>query len=72
MKVILRGLNHESAPIDVRERLAVDDPAPLLQKLVDCEEIEEAVLFSTCNRVEVVALTRSLEGAPCRGRSSLR
>jgi glutamyl-tRNA reductase len=54
-------MNHESAPIEVRERLAVDEPGPLLQKLIDSDDIEEAVLFSTCNRVEVLVLTQSLE-----------
>ena len=69
MKMILLGMNHRSAPIEVRERLAVDDPGPLLQKLVDSDDIEEAVLFSTCNRVEVLALTRSLESARHRLRA---
>ncbi len=63
MKIILMGMNHESAPVEVRELLAVDEPGPLLQKLVNSDEIEEAALFSTCNRVEVLVLTRSLEGA---------
>jgi glutamyl-tRNA reductase len=61
--MILLGMNHQSAPIEVRERMAVDEPGPLLQKLIDSDDIEEAVLFSTCNRVEVLAMTRSLEGA---------
>jgi len=61
VKMILLGMNHETAPVEVRERLAVDDPGPLLQKLVASDDIEEAVLFSTCNRVEVLVLTRSLE-----------
>jgi glutamyl-tRNA reductase len=69
VKIILVGLNHRSAPLEVRERLAVDDVAPPLQKLVGSDEIDEAVLISTCNRVEVVALTRSLEGARHRLRS---
>ncbi len=69
MRIVLLGMNHRSAPLEIRERLAVDDPAPPLQKLVACDEIDEAVLFSTCNRVEVVALTRSLEGARLRLRS---
>ncbi len=69
MRIVLLGMNHRSAPLAIRERLAVDDPAPPLQKLVACDEIDEAVLFSTCNRVEVVALTRSLEGARLRLRS---
>lgn len=66
MKVVLLGMNHESAPIEVREKLAVSDPKPVLEKLVSSDEIEEAVLFSTCNRVEVVALTRSAEAARLR------
>ena len=72
MKMILLGMNHQSAPIAVRERLAVDEPGPLLQKLVDSDDIEEAVLFSTCNRVEVLALTRSLESARHRLRAFFR
>ena len=63
MKMILMGMNHESAPVEVRELLAVDEPGPLLQKLVSSDEIEEAAIFSTCNRVEVLVLTRSLENA---------
>jgi glutamyl-tRNA reductase len=63
VKIVLVGLNHRSAPLEVRERVAVDDVAPPLQKLVGSDEIDEAVLISTCNRVEVVALTRNLDGA---------
>jgi glutamyl-tRNA reductase len=70
--MILLGMNHRSAPIEVRERMAVDEPGPLLQKLVDSDDIEEAVLFSTCNRVEVLAMTRSLEGARHRLRAFFR
>jgi glutamyl-tRNA reductase len=66
LKIVLLGMNHESAPIGVRERLAVSEPTPLLEKLVASDEIEEAVLFSTCNRVEVVALTRSPDAARLR------
>jgi len=69
MKIILIGLNHRSAPLEVRERLAVDDVVPPLRKLLASDEIDEAVLISTCNRVEVVALTRSVEAARFRLRS---
>jgi glutamyl-tRNA reductase len=72
VKLLLVGMNHRSAPLDLRERLAVEDPGPLVQKLVACEEIDEAVLLSTCNRVEVVALTRSPEAARLRLRSFFR
>lgn len=72
MKLLLAGMNHRSAPLALRERLAVEDPAPLLQKLVACEEIDEAVLLSTCNRVEVVVLTRNFEAARLRLHSFFR
>ena len=57
MRIVLLGMNHRSAPLELREQLAVEDPTPLLQKLVRSDEIDEAVLFSTCNRVEIYAAT---------------
>jgi len=56
-KILLLGMNHRTAPIEVRERFAVSDPTALLQKLADSDEIEEAMLLSTCNRVELVVTT---------------
>ena len=72
MRVVLLGISHRTAPLEVRERFAVADPAPVLQKLVASGEIDEAVLVSTCNRVEVVALTRRLDAARLRLRSLFR
>jgi glutamyl-tRNA reductase len=63
VKILLAGMNHESAPVEVRERFAVDDPAPLLAKLVANDEIEEAVVVSTCNRVELCITTHQPESA---------
>ncbi len=63
MKVMLLGMNHRSAPVEVRERFAVAQTGPLLQKLVDRPGIEEAVLLSTCNRVEVVVITKNPDAA---------
>ena len=72
MNLLLLGMNHRTAPLDVRERLAVDDPQPALRKLVREDDVDEAVLLSTCNRVEVVALTRNVETARLRLRSFFR
>jgi glutamyl-tRNA reductase len=69
VKLLLLGMNHRTAPVEVRERFAISDVLPVLQKLADAEEIEEAVLVSTCNRVEVVATTRQPEAAQMRARS---
>ena len=63
MKIVLVGASHQSAPLELRERLAVEDTKPPLQDLVAGDEIDEAVLLSTCNRVELVALTRTPESA---------
>jgi glutamyl-tRNA reductase len=50
------GLSHKTAPIDVRERLALPrDVVPrVLEDLVATPGIGEVMLVSTCNRVEVV------------------
>ena len=62
-RILLIGMNHRTAPVDVRERFAVDTPGPLLRKLVDRPEVAEAVLVSTCNRVEVVVTTDNPDAA---------
>jgi glutamyl-tRNA reductase len=72
VKLLLVGMNHRTAPLALRERLAVDEPGPVLRKLVASGEVDEAVLISTCNRVEVVVLTRELEPARLRMRSLFR
>jgi len=63
VKLLLVGMNHASAPIAVRERYAVADPRPLLGKLVACEDVEEAVILSTCNRVELCITTHHADSA---------
>src|ERR671914_1211705 len=57
MSIVLVGLNHKTAPVEVRERLAFSDEAcaESLQALVDGEVITEGLIVSTCNRVEVLA-----------------
>jgi glutamyl-tRNA reductase len=56
--VIVVGLSHRGAPIEVRERLAVEreDVPRLLADLVARPVISEAIYLSTCNRVEVYAV----------------
>ncbi|HVU01343.1 MAG TPA: glutamyl-tRNA reductase [Polyangiaceae bacterium] len=50
------GLSHKTAPIEVRERLALSSETvpELLRTLVSANPISEALVVSTCNRVEVV------------------
>lgn len=71
MSLVLLGMSHRTAPLALRERYAVDDPRPLLSKLKAFPEVEEAVMISTCNRVEILALTREPDAARARLRSFL-
>ena len=59
MSILLVGLNHKTAPVAVRERLAFTDTACAegLRALVDGEVVQEGLIVSTCNRVEVLAST---------------
>jgi glutamyl-tRNA reductase len=62
MPLLVLGLNHRTAPVSLRERFAFADariPA-VLQSLKQNGLAEEAVIFSTCNRVELYVST-SLE-----------
>jgi len=61
MSIVLVGVNHKSAPVEVRERLALTEDACAagLRNLVDGEVVREGLIVSTCNRVEVLAETAS-------------
>jgi glutamyl-tRNA reductase len=64
MSIVLIGLNHKTAPVSVRERLAFTDEACAegLRSLVDGELVHEGLIVSTCNRVEVLATTNERVG----------
>jgi glutamyl-tRNA reductase len=57
MSVLVVGLSHRTTPVPVLERAAVpvDDLHKTLDELYRAETISEALLLSTCNRVEVYA-----------------
>jgi len=59
MNIVLVGLSHKTAPLAMRERLAFGESqlAEALARLVDQEILEEALIVSTCNRVELIAST---------------
>jgi glutamyl-tRNA reductase len=58
MSLLVVGLSHRSAPVEVLERVAVScaDAGKVLHQLLECERVAEALLLSTCNRVEVYAV----------------
>ncbi len=55
MKLLALGLNHKTAPVEVRERLTFgpDIIAGALRDLTGRDSVREAVVLSTCNRTEV-------------------
>ena len=57
--LILVGLNHRTAPLDVRERLSISDPKleEATRSLREIAGVQGAAVLSTCNRVEVVVST---------------
>ena len=56
MTFILIGLNHRTAPVDVRERVSVSDQSvpDILEGLRKIGGVDGAAVLSTCNRVEVI------------------
>jgi glutamyl-tRNA reductase len=61
MNFQLIGVNHKTAPLEVRERLAIPDSrlAEALEHLVQHPGVDEGVILSTCNRVELLAQTKN-------------
>lgn len=57
MSIVLVGINHKTAPVEVRELLAFSDRACTegLPRLVDGEIVREGLIVSTCNRVEILS-----------------
>lgn len=55
-ELLIVGLNHRSAPVELRERLAFPfaQLKPALLRLMRVPGVEEGAIVSTCNRVEVV------------------
>jgi len=64
MSVVVLGLSHRTSPVALRERFAIAEArVPAVLELLRTQSIaEEAVILSTCNRVEIYAAT-SLDAA---------
>ena len=65
MELLVVGLNHNTAPIEIRECLAFseDKMEDALSKVHALPSVKENMIVSTCNRVEVYAATRETEKA---------
>ena len=63
MSLVVVGINHRTAPVDVRERV-VFEPARMpeaLRELASLPDVRESVIVSTCNRTELYCVTGSGE-----------
>jgi glutamyl-tRNA reductase len=65
MELIVIGLNHKTAPIEMRERLAFskDEIEKALCQTKSLLSLKESMIISTCNRVEIYASAREVEKA---------
>ena len=63
MNIVAVGLNHRTAPVELRERLAVPGARlpEALARLKRWPGIDEGVILSTCNRVEIYAVVKDTE-----------
>ena len=57
-ELVLLGINHRTAPVEVRERLAIPAGglAEATRSLLASPGVREALILSTCNRVEILAV----------------
>jgi glutamyl-tRNA reductase len=60
LRLVLTGLSHKTAPVELREKLSLYGRSTLeaLHGLRDAARLEECAILSTCNRTEIYGLTR--------------
>ncbi|MBF0155124.1 MAG: glutamyl-tRNA reductase [Magnetococcales bacterium] len=73
MKIAVVGLNHQTAPVALRERVAftTETFAGHLASLAALDDVAEGVILSTCNRVEIYLASREPEMATATVRAWL-
>ncbi|MGD9290737.1 MAG: glutamyl-tRNA reductase [Desulfobacterales bacterium] len=64
-EILLIGINHKTAPVELRECIAFteDESESALRELYRHPHIKEALLYSTCNRVEVLVVAADKDAA---------
>ncbi len=65
MPLLAVGLNHNTAPIQIRERVvfAPEDLTVVLKELASLPQVSEAAIISTCNRTELICCVEDTEGS---------
>ena len=68
MSIVALGLNHTTAPLELRERAVVDvaGMSSALRSLSSCPGVSEAAILSTCNRTDLYCGVGTGEDAPTR------
>ncbi|RUP02046.1 MAG: glutamyl-tRNA reductase [Mycobacterium sp.] len=64
MSILLFGVSHRSAPVSVLEQLSIDesDQVKIVDSVLQSPLVSEAMVLSTCNRVEVYAVVEAFHG----------
>ena len=64
MSILLFGVSHRSAPVSVLEQLSIDesDQVKIVDRVLQSPLVTEAMVLSTCNRVEVYAVVDAFHG----------
>lgn len=64
MSILLFGVSHRSAPVSVLEQISINesDQTKIVDKLLQSPLVTEAMVLSTCNRVEVYAVVDAFHG----------
>ena len=65
MTIFLVGMSHKSAPVDVREKMGIGQESieHFLRGLATSPDIDECLVLSTCNRVEMLGLSPDVSAA---------
>jgi glutamyl-tRNA reductase len=73
VSLVVIGLNHRSVPLDLLERMTIEDSRlpKALHDVVSRPNVSEAVVLSTCNRTEIYVVAERFHGAFADVRDSL-
>ena len=63
MNILVVGLSHKTAPVEIREKISFSEKAlpDALHKLRQYPSVKEGAIISTCNRVEVYSVVKELD-----------
>ncbi|MCK8824441.1 glutamyl-tRNA reductase [Fuchsiella alkaliacetigena] len=65
MNIIIMGLNHKTAPVEVREQISFtsQEKETALESIIETNDVQEGLVLSTCNRTEIYVVASQLKKA---------